>query len=249
MDTPQSWNTLDEAAEYLAAKTGEKWTPRRVLDLALQNTRHQPNGRPTPSWIKAAPPRATKFVRCRFDLQAKQGATTPFVPLMAARWRTVSLYQANIGELLVCGETLVGIASSPEEPDGEEGIFVIIEPELIVTTAMLGVGGIALEGVAAKLIRARAGQNAIETKASPAAAPENVATAEASKPITAQRHQENEILRVISELGYDSKKLPKDTPGKSGVKAAVRGKLNFSPAVFDKAWERLSKSKDIVKQM
>lgn len=172
MNTPQSWNTLDEAAEYLSAETGEKWTSRKVLDLALKNIRHTSNGQPSPSWIKAAPPRATKFVRCRFDLQAKQVATSPFVPLMVSRWQTISLYQAHIGELLACGETLVGIASRPDDPDGEEGIFVIIDPELIVTTAMLGIGGIALKGVAAKLIGARADQNAIEKKTSPPAAPE-----------------------------------------------------------------------------
>lgn len=250
MNTPQSWNTLDEAAEYLAAETGEKWTSRKVLDLALKNTRHSPNGQPSPSWIKAAPPRATKFVRCRFDLQAKQVATSPFVPLMAARWQTISLYQAHIGELLACGETLVGIASSPDDPDGEEGIFVILDPEITVTIPMLGVGGIALQGVAKKLIGelVPADQKATEKKTSHVAAPADVAIQERSRPIQAQQHQESEILRVISELGYTPKQLPKDNPGKAGVKAEVRAKLIYSVAVFNKAWERLSASREIVKK-
>lgn len=60
-----------------------------------------------------------------------------------------------------------------------------------------------------------------------------------SKPLLQQRHQEQEILRVIRELGEEPKNLPKQKPGKAGVKAAVRAKLPFSPKVFDLAWERL----------
>jgi len=68
-----------------------------------------------------------------------------------------------------------------------------------------------------------------------------------SRPPPQQRYQEQEILRVIKELKYDPTKLPKDTPGKSGVKAEVRGRLNFSTGVFNKAWERLSHTKEIIK--
>lgn len=65
------------------------------------------------------------------------------------------------------------------------------------------------------------------------------------KPKLQQRHQEDEIMRVISELHLDPKQLPKKVQGESGVKKQVRDKLNFSPAVFDKAWDRLRASNDI----
>lgn len=68
-----------------------------------------------------------------------------------------------------------------------------------------------------------------------------------TKPLSRHLHQEQEILRVIKELGYTPTNLPKDQPGKPGVKAEVRDKLSFTDSVFDKAWGRLSKSKDIVK--
>lgn len=69
-----------------------------------------------------------------------------------------------------------------------------------------------------------------------------------TRPLQRQRHQENEILRVIAELGFNAKVLPKDAPGKPGVKAAVRKELpGLSPSVFNKAWERLSASNDIIK--
>jgi hypothetical protein len=59
------------------------------------------------------------------------------------------------------------------------------------------------------------------------------------RPQRQQAYQESEILRVIRELGYDPKKLPKSPPGRAGVKDEVRTQLKFSPKVFDKAWERL----------
>lgn len=59
------------------------------------------------------------------------------------------------------------------------------------------------------------------------------------RPLPAQRWQENEILRVIGELGHDPKKLPKNNPGKAGVKAEVRARLSLTTSVFNKAWERL----------
>jgi hypothetical protein len=58
-------------------------------------------------------------------------------------------------------------------------------------------------------------------------------------------HQEDEILRVITELGFKPAALPKST-AKNGVKAQVRAKLSFSTKVFDKAWDRLRAQKSIV---
>jgi hypothetical protein len=73
-------------------------------------------------------------------------------------------------------------------------------------------------------------------------------TSTTAKPLPAQRFQEQEILRVISELGHAPTALPKDIPGKPGVKAEVRKRLSiFSTGVFDKAWGRLSSTKEIVK--
>ncbi|WP_027784352.1 MULTISPECIES: hypothetical protein [Burkholderia] len=80
-----------------------------------------------------------------------------------------------------------------------------------------------------------------------AAAPASAVEVEAApaRPPLQQRHQENEILRVIRELGEDPARLPKQTPGKPGIKAAVRAKLAFSGKVFDLAWERLRKNGEI----
>ena len=51
-------------------------------------------------------------------------------------------------------------------------------------------------------------------------------------PLQRQRHQENEILRMIKALGYDSKRLPKAEAGKPGVKAEVRKELDLGSRKF-----------------
>jgi len=68
-----------------------------------------------------------------------------------------------------------------------------------------------------------------------------------SVPIPRQRHQEEAILRVIDELGYLAKALPKSKPGKKGVKAEVRANLRcLLGTVFDKAWQRLRDRHEII---
>lgn len=64
------------------------------------------------------------------------------------------------------------------------------------------------------------------------------------------RAQEKAILDEIIRLGYDPKNLPRNKAGKAGVKAEVRQSLTenglFSGmTVFDKAWERLRRDRDI----
>ena len=60
-----------------------------------------------------------------------------------------------------------------------------------------------------------------------------------------QRSQETEILRVIRELKYDPKALPRMAPGKPWVKSQARTRLKYSSTVFDKAWERLRSQGEI----
>ena len=74
--------------------------------------------------------------------------------------------------------------------------------------------------------------------------------ARSEKPLQRSAAQDAAILREIKKQGYDPLALPKNSPGKSGVKAAVRTALAKNPlftskTVFDKAWERLTTSADI----
>ncbi|MGB3423816.1 MAG: hypothetical protein WBF84_06780 [Castellaniella sp.] len=69
-----------------------------------------------------------------------------------------------------------------------------------------------------------------------------------SKPLPRQRHHEQEILRVIVELGYTATALPPREAGKAWVRAEVRERLKHSQTndVFKKAWQRLLDAEEIV---
>jgi hypothetical protein len=73
----------------------------------------------------------------------------------------------------------------------------------------------------------------------------------ATKPLPKMRQQENAIIDAIKKLGHDPQKLPKKLAGKPGVKSKVRELIQHPPLfdnsrIFDKAWERLSKYKEII---
>ena len=77
--------------------------------------------------------------------------------------------------------------------------------------------------------------------------------AEPAKPLQRTAAQDSAILCEIDKQGYDPLALPKNPPGKSGAKAAIRAALSknllFTGAtVFNKAWERLTDRADIVIQ-
>lgn len=66
----------------------------------------------------------------------------------------------------------------------------------------------------------------------------------AIKPVSRSKAQENAILATLQELGHDPLQLPKNAPGKSGVKAQVANKVDkklFPPSstIFEKAWGRM----------
>lgn len=71
-------------------------------------------------------------------------------------------------------------------------------------------------------------------------------------PIKRQIEQEDEIIETLKDLGYDPRKLPKYTPGRSDVKRDVKVKIGtkgiwVGSSVFDKAWDRLSSKKLIAR--
>ncbi len=83
-----------------------------------------------------------------------------------------------------------------------------------------------------------------QTTATPA--PEAVVPAsDGPAPLQRQQAQESAVLAQIKALGHDPQHLPKNQPGKRGVKADVRDALGDNPMLkdgtkFDKCWERLT---------
>jgi len=71
------------------------------------------------------------------------------------------------------------------------------------------------------------------------------------KPVSHFAAQEAEILASLRKHGHDPTALPRNPSGRPGVKAATRHALGNKgmwarDRVFDKAWERLRKNKDVV---
>lgn len=69
--------------------------------------------------------------------------------------------------------------------------------------------------------------------------------APAKRPPQQQRHQEQEILRVLAELDVNPLALPPRKPGARGIKARVRTQLSYTERQFDHAWDRLRADKRI----
>lgn len=83
--------------------------------------------------------------------------------------------------------------------------------------------------------------------------PPQAAPDDGTRPVQRQHAQEQAIMRLIRDEGHDPLKLPKNEPGKPGIKANVRKALQFDPiftgaTVFEKAWERLRNGKEIADQ-
>lgn len=99
---------------------------------------------------------------------------------------------------------------------------------------------------AAILYQQHAAEKYEALKALAAPAGNGVTTEQGRPPEGRQRQQEQEILAVLRELGYDPKGLPARKAGKAGVKSEVRANLpRMSDKVFSKAWERLRELGDI----
>ncbi len=129
-----AWNTLQDAVDFLAYKTGEHWTEQRVLDAALRFKIQ----------LKAAPPRDTKLSFYRWD-DVNGTPANPFVFQHDMHWQLIPLYPIQVAELLCCGETIAGIAKRPEDCDGVANEYVFVEPPLRVNRGMVGITGTCLE--------------------------------------------------------------------------------------------------------
>lgn len=119
MSEPLEWNSLDEAAAWLAEATGEQWTVRRVLNAAIRYPTHDGGGGATPNRhtiISAAlPPGHSIRVRvvnigAGREVVESRGHTVPeaarsdsTVPLYDLPWRTVPLLQSDVFQVLASG--------------------------------------------------------------------------------------------------------------------------------------------------
>lgn len=137
-----SWNTLQEAADYLTEQTGQKWTERAVLDVTLKTYQAFPENPPS-TCLKAAPPKNTQFALYKWDDEIGTPAN-PFVFQHYLPWQKIPLFPVHVAELLGCGETDANIARRPEDRNGEAGRYVFVEPKeqpFPITLSMVVISG------------------------------------------------------------------------------------------------------------
>jgi macrodomain Ter protein organizer (MatP/YcbG family) len=163
------------------------------------------------------------------------GERVPFPPDDAAvsTWLGREAFGSDLNDWLVTNLPRVAYRFPSPECDADDAAVVETDTET-------GVGAPADRGdapVTAPMPNAEVRPGAPVAQAS--------VTAPTKRPCLQQHHQEQEILRVIRELGYDAAALPGRVNAQPWVKSYVRAKLPYTPRVLDKAWERLRKQQQI----
>ena len=217
---PLKWSTLEDAAAYLSALTGEEWTTRRVLDA----------GGKSHLTINAVLPTGTRL----------RAGNKP-----AYSGDTVKLDSHHLGGLLKNESVYVDYTHDTNQySKSPRAVDLELRPSAMFTAVHLRVADTALEEFS-KNISLQHVPCADQSPASDTAMlfPDNAQPSfqsEPNKPLARHLSQDLEILRVIREFGHDPEAFPKNQPGKSGVKSQVRKALShYTFHVFKKAWERL----------
>jgi hypothetical protein len=132
MSEPLLWNTLDEAAAWLASKTKEEWTANRILSFSLRHYRAGPDREhPRATYLKAVLPRSTKLGLYKDKTSVDAGihgflSAGEMVRFGSTRRPLIApLYPRHVSDLLVHGETEIGqVASVGDESNSTFHIFV-----------------------------------------------------------------------------------------------------------------------------
>lgn len=169
MSDPLEWNSLDEAAAWLAEATGEQWTARRVLDAAIRYpTADGGGGAPNRHTIISAALPPGHSIRVRVvnlgagrEIVESRGHAVPeaarndsTVPLYDLSWRTVPLLQSDVFQVLASGWVeLKALHERASMPRIDEALYInAIEPPARVGLDALGVKREHLRTLAARTI-------------------------------------------------------------------------------------------------
>lgn len=141
MQEPRLWNTLAEAAAWLAAESGEAWDERRVLDAVVKwhLTRERLRGEPPnpPTILRAAPPADAVINLRRFvSPRPEAGDAMPIVARLP--WQTAPLFVQEVAQLIASGEARCGTIYA-RQVDGAPVELQTIEPPMQVTFANVGI--------------------------------------------------------------------------------------------------------------
>jgi hypothetical protein len=152
MKEPLLFNTLDEAAIWLAEATGESWTAREVLNAVITRHDHR-NGTELTTMLQAAPPLGTEF-----GLYGLGGLNEPLGdPFLLRRrlgWMLIPVHLNAAKLILACGEADFSFVCIDKDRDQDRGavnnsVWVMPFGESVrVKLSMLGIGGNPLKRLA-----------------------------------------------------------------------------------------------------
>ena len=133
---PLSWSTLDEAADWLAARTETPWTPRRVLDAVTRIVAvgdHLQGNPYTPLFV--APPAITEFI-----LQPMPGVHPPGAEPepRALPWQMLPLRLGEARQLFASGAVVLRAADPPWNQENAQGVPMFgmeLRPPVMVALA------------------------------------------------------------------------------------------------------------------
>lgn len=155
MRKPLAWNTLDEAAEWLAELTGEKWTPRRLLDTAADfplktwswcSLEHEitaisigvPVGHAVKSCLVDVGEGREEIERLgTFSAEERQKV---IVPVRSIPRLSVPTHRGDLLQIMVSGSCEVCLVSGGDfRHEVARPYQVMVDPPLMATMQMLGV--------------------------------------------------------------------------------------------------------------
>jgi hypothetical protein len=126
-------NTVDEVVVWLTETTCERWTMRRLLDVARVFHLN----------LFVIPPFGARFGWYKWDPENAPSPSFPLVRQMGEPRPSITLPPVCIGDLMEYGQTRMSIVVWPDSEYGMPGHYVIFEPldsELTVTLDMVRIG-------------------------------------------------------------------------------------------------------------
>lgn len=153
MNQPPEWSTLDEAAEWLAGRTGMAWDARGVLNAAIRYpVGDNPAGASNRcTAIGVALPHGHQ-IQCavvnvgegrayleKLQLLPAVLKNEPVIPIFHSAWRPVALLQTDVRQLLAAGWIEVATARAWDLIEREPWRIDIVAPPFVARLGDVGI--------------------------------------------------------------------------------------------------------------
>lgn len=113
---PLRWNTLEEAAAWLSEKTKENWTPKRIIDFAINQCRPDNivEDYKYPTYLRTIYPKIISDYLVWVSLRLEDSSATYVsegIQLKDKEIKTTFVFKDNLTELISTGKTVISYIS------------------------------------------------------------------------------------------------------------------------------------------